>query len=198
MSEFPRMHLVAKWCFDFIWLSSLDIYSSNIIICKISISQDVIFKKIKALNEVENIDVANLHLGMINAVKDCAHCRLDVPKCTKNVGKLLCHNPGFLGHLGTLIICKAAQLFYRLSISLIFVCTPSKLSKASSTFNPNIITTCSATIFERSNSKRGIIGACALSARTYNTRVQDSDAQICNHFVKYNIKYLFCLVYRPD
>jgi len=42
--------------------------------------------------------------------------------------KFIC--PGFLGHVGTSIICKDAWFFY----SLIFVCTSSKLS---STFNPN-------------------------------------------------------------
>ena len=92
---------------------------------------------------------------------------------------LLC----FLGHLGTTIICKAAWLFYRSSISLIFVCTSSKLSKTS-TFNPNITTTYARPPYlSGSNSKRGTIGACALSARTYNAEVQGSDARIRNHFV---------------
>jgi len=45
----------------------------------------------------------------------------------------LLYIPGFLGHLGTPIICKAERLFYRSSISLSFVCTSSKLLKASST-----------------------------------------------------------------
>ena len=64
-------------------------------------------------------------------------------------------------------------LFYRSSISLISVCTSSKLS---STFNSNI------TYLTRNNSKRGIIGA--LSARPYNATVQGSDAWISNHFIK--------------
>ena len=62
--------------------------------------------------------------------------------------KIICYIPGFLEHLGTRTICKVARLFYRSSISLIFVCTSSKLSKTS-TFNLNITTTCwSATFSE--------------------------------------------------
>ena len=81
------------------------------------------------------------------------------------------------------------------SISLIFVCTSSKLSKAPSTFNPNINTT--PPYLSWSNSKRGIIGACALSARTYNAETQGYDARIRNHFVNLfdlhkwrNLKYM--------
>ena len=73
---------------------------------------------------------------------------------------------------------------YRLAISLIFICTSSKLKKASSTFNPNITTTYTRPPYlSRSNSKQGLIVACWLSARTYNTEVQGSNALICNHFV---------------
>jgi len=42
-----------------------------------------------------------------------------------------------------------------------------------------------------SNSKRGIIGACALSAWTYNAEVQGSDARIRNHFV-----YIYIYIYK--
>ena len=34
------------------------------------------------------------------------------------------------------------------------------------------------------------IGACALSARTYNAEVQGSDARLRNHFVKYILDVL--------
>jgi len=108
-------------------------------------------------------------------------------KTFPGTGKWICYFPCYLAHLGTPIICKTAWLFYRLSISLIFVCTSSKLSKASSSFNPNITTT---SVYARppyvsgSNSKRGIIGACALSARTYNAEVPCSDVRIRNHFIK--------------
>jgi len=58
------------------------------------------------------------------------------------------------------------------------------VSKASSTFNPNITTTYARPPYlSGSNSKRGIIGTCALSARTYNAEVQGSDARIRNRFV---------------
>jgi len=59
-------------------------------------------------------------------------------------GKWICYSPGFLGHVGTLIICKAAQFDF-LFLCIIFICTSSKLSKVSSTFNPNVrvTTTCS-------------------------------------------------------
>jgi len=45
-------------------------------------------------------------------------------KTFPGLGKLIYYIPGFLGHL---IICKATQPFYQSSISLIFVCTSSKL-----------------------------------------------------------------------
>ena len=81
--------------------------------------------------------------------------------------------------------------YYRSSISLIFICTSSKLSKAS-TFNRNITTTYTRLPYlSVSNSKRGIIGACTLNAWTYNAEVQGSDARICNHFVKFNVSMYF-------
>jgi len=76
-------------------------------------------------------------------------------------------------------------LFYRSSISLIFVCTSSKLSKASFTFNSNITTTYALPPYlSGGNIKWGIISA--LNARTYNAEVQSWDAQIHNNFVYLN------------
>jgi len=49
-------------------------------------------------------------------------------------------------------------------------------------------------MFEQSTSQQGIIGAYALSARTYNAEVPGSDAQIRNHFVYYIYIY-FIIIY---
>ena len=45
-----------------------------------------------------------------------------------------------------------------------------------------------------SESQHFIIGACALSARTYNAEVHGSDARLRNHFENYNTSCISCSV----
>ena len=54
--------------------------------------------------------------------------------------------------------------------------------------NPSTTTPCSAAVRKSGSKMQHVtIGACALSARTYNARVQGSDARLRNHFDIYNI-----------